>query len=251
MVKRLKPYKVIFIGDHHPEDDLHKNVAKLITEFSKSGIKVHLANEWFYPSDADTLDAFSAMDINETKFLKKIQWEERLKFYSYNSFKPMYEAVQQNDGKLYGINLSKIKRKKISDQNLTSMSQQERRFNTSLDLNISAHQNMVLPYFSHCHASKPGETLKECIQRMYRVQVAWDTKMALESYKLSLKLKEDEKLLVFAGAMHIENHLGVPLHFSRHSSLATATIIPADNTTKSINNGIGDFLIFYKRNQEN
>ncbi len=246
MVKTLEPYKVIFIGDHHPEDDLHKNVAKLITEFSKNGIKIHLANEWFYPGDAETLEKFSSMDINETQFLEKIQWEERLKYYSYDSFKPIYEAVQQNSGKLHGINLSKTKRKKISDQNLSSMSQEEREFNTSLDLNVSAHQSMVLPYFSHCHAPKPKETLEECRQRMYRVQVAWDTKMAVESYKLSLLLKKNEKLLVFAGAMHIENVLGIPLRFARLTNLPTTTITPTDEQTKNIKHGVSDFLLFYR-----
>ena len=250
MIEKLVPYKVIFIGDHHPKDDLHRNIAKLITAFSQNGIKVHLANEWFYPGDTDILDAFSSMDINETEFLKQIQWEERLKFYPYNSFKPMYEAVQQNKGRLHGINLSQIKRKKISDQNLSSMSQEEREFNASLDLNISVHQDMILPYFSHCHAPKPEETQEECMQRMYRVQVAWDTKMALESYKLAAKLKKDEKLLVFAGAMHMENHLGIPLRFSRLSTLPTVSIIPVNITTKSIKNGVGDFLVFYKNNEE-
>lgn len=250
MIKKLEPYQIIFIGDHHTEDDLHQNVADLITELSKNGVKVHLANEWFYPGDTDILDAFSSMDINETLFLEKIQWEKRLRFYGYNSFKPMYEAVQHNKGRLHGINLSKIKRKKISDQNLTSMSQEEREFNASLDLNISAHQDMVQPYLSHCHAPKPKETLKECTQRMYRVQVAWDSKMALESYKLSLKLKKNEKLLIFAGAMHIENALGIPLRFARLSNLPTTTITPVKEKTKSIEHGISDFLLFYKETEK-
>ena len=245
MPSQLEPYKVIFIGDHHTEKDLHENVAKLITQLSNSGVKVHLANEWFYPSDKKVLHAYTSNDINETEFVKQLEWKKRLKYYPYNSFKPMYQAIKDTQGLLHGINLSKDERKKISDQNLTAMSQEERNFNDSLDLNISAHQGMVLPFLSHCHAPKKDESLEACTKRMYQVQVAWDTKMAKEAYKLSLRLKEDEKLIVFAGAMHIERALGIPLRFARLSTLPTTTILPQKMKKKQVKHGLGQYLILY------
>jgi len=246
LLKRVEPYQVIFIGDHHSEDNLHKNIASLIASLSQHGFTIHLANEWFYPSDTKVLDAFSRKDINETEFLKQIEWEKRLKFYSYDSFKPMYEAIRDHGGRLYGINLSKVQQKKISDQNLSAMSKEERSFNESLDLEVTPHKKLVMPYLTHCHAPKKNESLQACIKRMYRVQVAWDSKMALESYKLARDLKKDEKLLVFAGAMHIKEHLGIPLRFARLSNLATLTILPTDRQTHEVNNGYGDYLLFYQ-----
>jgi len=246
MLKQLEPYKVIFIGDHHTQKDLHQNVAKLITALSKTGVKVHLANEWFYPSDTKALNAYVSKDINETEFIKQVQWEKRLKYYPYDSFKPMYQAIVNSQGYLHGINLTKEERKKISDQNLSAMTTGERHFNDTLDLNVSAHQNMVSPFLSHCHAPKKDESLEACKKRMYRVQVAWDSKMAEEAYDLSLRLSENEKLIVFAGAMHIENSLGIPLRFARLSNLPTTNVIPVEETSKSIQHSTGDYLLFYK-----
>lgn len=248
IVKELQPYKVIMIGDHHPEDDLHKNIAKLITDLSKDGCKVILANEWFYPSDRELLKKFESKKIDENEFVKELKWSKRFKRHKYESFAPMYRAIRDNDGELYGVNMSKKFRKKISDQNLSAMSEDELKFNNSLDLDVAPHRDLVLPFLSHCHAPKKDETLKECIQRMYRVQVAWDSIMAQESYKLSKELKENEKLIVFAGSMHIENKLGIPLRFARKSSLHVATIIPSTQT--SINNGLGDFIIYYEKIEE-
>lgn len=245
MIKELEPYKVIFIGDHHTEDNLHKNIAYLISALSSSGVKVHLANEWFYPRDQKILNAFTSKDINETEFIKQIEWKQRLKYYKYDSFKPMYETIKSTQGRLHGINLSKKERKKISDQNLSVMSKQELLFNNTLDTNVSAHKDLVLPYLSHCHAPKKNESLEECVQRMYRVQVAWDTKMALESHRLSQTLQENEKLLVFTGSMHIENKLGIPLRFSRLTNKPFVSIIPADKKSKKIKHGLGDFLLLY------
>jgi len=247
MPHHLEPYKIIFIGDHHTEKNLHENIAKLITELSNSGIKVHLANEWFYRSDEKVLNAYTSNDINETEFIKQIQWKKRLKYYPYNSFQSMYRAIKETEGVLHGINLTKEEQKKISDQNLLFMTKEERNFNDSLDLNVPVHQSMVFPFLSHCHAPKAGEPLKECAKRMYRVQVAWDTKMAKEAYNISLTLKENEKLIVFAGAMHIENSLGIPLRFARLSNLPTVKIIPAKETSTSIEHARGDYLMFYKQ----
>jgi len=250
MLKQIEPYKVIFIGDHHPQDALHHKIASLITSLSDKGIRVHLANEWFYPEDEKVLEDFSNNTIDEKEFLKQIEWNKRLKYYKYDSFKPMYEAVKRGNGRLYGINLTKQDRKKISDQNLSAMDQNERLFNEGLDLDATPHKNFIMHFFSHCHAAKPDESLQECRKRMYRVQVAWDSKMALESYKLAQRLKHDEKLIVFAGALHIENELGIPLRFSRLSTIPTLSIIPLGSQTREISNGLGDYLLFYQQKRE-
>lgn len=249
MLEQLKPYKVIFIGDHHPQDALHQKIASLITALSDKEVTVHLANEWFYPEDKKVLEQFAAGSIDEEKFLNQIQWKKRLKYYRYDSFKPMYEAIKKGKGRLYGINLSKQSRTKISDQNLSAMDQNEHIFNDGLDLDVSAHRQFIMPYFSHCHAPKPDESLLECRERMYRVQVAWDSKMALESHKLANKLQPGEKLIVFAGAMHIENGLGIPLRFSRLNTIPTVSIIPLNTQTKEIPDSLADYILLYNPNQ--
>ena len=250
LVQKLENYQVVFIGDHHTQDDLHLKIANLIKAFSKNGKKVLLANEWFYPSDNKLLKKFASGTISEEEFQKEIKWKERLKRNKYDSFSPMYKAIRETKGELYGINISKADRKKLSDQNLSSMSKEELNFNDNLDLNVYPHRELILPFLSHCHAPKKGESLQACTERMYHVQVAWDSKMALESYKLSKTLKKDEILLVFAGSMHIETRLGIPLRFARLSNLASVTIIPADKETKFIDNDIGDYILFYKQKDE-
>jgi len=249
MAQEIEPYKVIFIGDHHSEDNLHAKIAALIQMLSGSGMKIKLANEWFYPSDNKILQEYVSQDINESEFLEKIQWSKRLKYYKFDSFKPMYKAIQNTQGNLYGVNLSRQERKRISDTNLSAMTQEERHFYHQLDTNVTAHKTMLSPFFAHCHAPKKNESLDQCSQRMYKVQVAWDTKMALEAYKLSNTLQDNEKLIVFAGEMHIQNNLGIPLRFSRLSALPYLSITPVENTKHLIKHTPSDFLLFYQGSQ--
>ena len=63
LVKNLQAYKIIFVGDHHNENNMHKKVAELIDALSLDGTKVHLAHEWFYPSDEEILKKFSKGEI--------------------------------------------------------------------------------------------------------------------------------------------------------------------------------------------
>ncbi|PHR58464.1 MAG: hypothetical protein COA44_03195 [Arcobacter sp.] len=246
MIKSLRPYKIIFIGDHHSEKDMHLRLAGLISSLSQDGYKIILANEWFYPSDKKTLQSFYSNEDNESVFLEKIQWQKRMKFYKYESFKPIYEAVKQENGELHGINLSKEERKQISDANLSVMTKKEGLFYKTLDLSVYPHQSLVMPFLSHCHAPKKDESLQECSERMYKVQVAWDTKMALEAYKLSKKLKANEKLLVLAGSMHMEKNLGIPLRFARLSNEPFLTIIPLESHIENVEHNTGDYLLFYE-----
>ena len=106
------------------------------------------------------------------------------------------------------------------------MSAQEREFVDGLDLNISAHKQLLAPFFSHCHKTRKDEDAKQCMERMYRVQVAWDSMMGQESAKLAEKLEDNEKLIVFIGAMHLDSKLGANLRFTRQSNIPTITVLP-------------------------
>jgi uncharacterized iron-regulated protein len=245
----MEPYNVIFAGDHHNSANAHKMVTELIDGLSGRGYKIALANEWFTPEDNELLDRYvkGELDANTTKAL---DWKKRVGF-DFDLSKPIYERVIENRGKLYGINMSRAFKKMISEQNLTAMSTQERAFYTGLDLNNSAHKAMLSPFFSHCHHLKNGESQVQCRERMYRVQVAWDTMMGLESAKLAETLGADTKLIVFVGAMHLENGLGVNMRFARVSNIPSITVIPRPRTPeeKMVDIGLGccDLVYLYDR----
>jgi len=223
-IERIAPYKVIFVGDHHHSLNAHKVVIALINGLSTDGYKVALANEWFSPQDNALLEQYvqGKLDSNTSKALG---WKKRVG-YDFNLTEPIFNAIIKQEGTLYGINMDKTFRKKISDYNLSAMSNEEKAFVQGLDLNVSAHQQLLAPFFSHCHKTRKGEDAQQCMERMYRVQVAWDTKMGEESVKLAKKLKDDERLIVFVGAMHLESKLGVNLRFARESNLPTLTVLP-------------------------
>lgn len=240
LLEMLEPYPVIFVGDHHKSEEVHAFVASLIKGLNSRGYRVHLANEWFSPADNAVLDTYASGEIDDGNFTQKVGWKKKAG-YDFDLFAPIYHAVRETGGKLYGINLDKAARKKISDANVTGMDEAERGFYRSLDLNVSAHQQLMRPFMDHCSHAKNGQT---CAERMYRVQVAWDTKMGEESAKLAKEVLAvpQEKLVVFIGAMHLSSRLGVNMRFARRCYLPQVTILPAAQNSGGYPHAAAEFL---------
>lgn len=246
LVRRLEPYRVVFMGDYHTSETMHSAFAGLLSQLGQSGRHVMLANEWFTPAD-DSLLARYVDGTFDGNFTKAIGWQKKAGF-PFASYEPIYRSVVARGGMLYGINLDKAFEKKISDANLSAMTAGERSFYEGLDLNLTAHRAMLEPFFSHCHARKAGEDDQSCMQRMYRVQVAWDTYMGEQSALLAKRLLTQERdlLVVFAGAMHLDYGIGINARFARRSREPFVTILPAPEGMRNIDVGEADYLLFFK-----
>ena len=246
LVKRLAPYRVVFVGDHHAQTDLHKKLAKIITELDSAGRHVSLANEWFIPEDDSLLKQYANGSF-KGDFPQAVEWKKKAGYYDFDSYALMYNAIRNAHGGLYGINLSRASRKHISDADRSIMTGEEKAFYDSLDLNVTAHRQMLSPFFAHCHSLRKGEDAASCSERMYRVQVAWDSYMAKESAALVNKIqhRRGDLLMVFAGSMHFSHGLGINARFARLSREPFVTIKPVPKGTDTVDVGEADFLLFY------
>lgn len=238
LVQDLEPYRVIFLGDHHDSEAAHAFAVELMDALAAQGHRIHLANEWFTPSDNALLSEYAAQAMNDGNFTEAVGWKQKAGF-DFKLFAPLYHAVQRHEGSLYGINLTRDERKLISDANVSGMSPELKRFFEGLDTNVSAHRQLLKPYLDHCKQSA------NCAERMMRVQTAWDTKMAVESHKLLKTLGKEEKLIVFAGSMHFAHGLGIGMRFARISNEPYVTVLPALQDAQGYPNGVADYLYLY------
>lgn len=224
LVKSLEHYPIIFVGDHHNTKKTHKFFENLLKALDKQSYNLYLINEWFSPEHDELLLKYTNNELDGIRLKERRQWSKFTK-YSWDLVEPLYEAVKNNGGMLYGMNLTKKQRQKISMKTFDKMTQEEREFYDALDLTVSAHQSLVSPFLKHCH-KMPQKSSEPCEQRMYRVQVAWDTYMAQNIHSIANKVIKTpkDKLLVFVGAMHVEQNLGIPLRFARLNNLPFMTI---------------------------
>ena len=249
LVKEVEHYPIIFVGDHHNTEKTHKFFAEFINELAKKGYNLNLANEWFTPEQDSILKDYTDNKFDITTLKQKVEWDKFTKF-KWEYVALLYEAIKNTHGKLYGINISKENRTKISLKQFDKMSDEEKDFYNNLDLSVTAHHQLISPYLEHCD-KMPSITKEPCEERMYRVQVTWDTYMAENTAKIAKQVLKSpkDKLLIFAGAMHIEQNLGIPLRFSRLSNIPFITIsnekIEKDEDLK-INTNKSDIVYIYE-----
>lgn len=224
LTKQLEPYSIILVGDHHNNKKTHDFLNELLLDLSNKGFKINLVNEWFTPKHDSLLLDYTSNKITSEELKEKRDWDKFTK-YKWELVSQLYKTVKNSEGRLYGMNISKEKREKISLKQFNKMDKEEKSFYDNLDLNISAHQQLVMPYLKHCN-KLPQKSTEACEERMYRVQVAWDTYMAQNINKLAKKVikTSKDKIVVFVGAMHIEQGLGIPLRFSRLNETPFITI---------------------------
>lgn len=253
LIKEVEHYPVIFVGDHHNTEKTHRFFENILKELDKEGYNLHLTNEWFTPAHNELLRDYTDGKLDAMGLKKKRNWDKFTK-YKWEYVEPLYESVKKNGGKLYGMNISKEDRKKISLKQFDKMSTEEKTFYDSLDLDVTAHNQLVMPYLKHCH-KMPQKSSEPCEDRMYRVQVTWDTYMAQNLAKVAkevIKTPKD-KVIAFAGAMHMEQNLGIPLRFSRLSNLPFLTIsntkIDDKNSDVKINNSKADIVYIYEKSE--
>ncbi|UFS63340.1 ChaN family lipoprotein [Sulfurimonas sp. HSL-3221] len=245
LTARLSPYRVLFVGDHHASEAMHRRFAGVLSRLGENGRRLLLANEWFTPEDDDLLSRY-ARGTYDGNFTAEIGWKTKAG-YPFSLYEPIYKSIVEAGGTLYGINMDKPFQKAVSDGNLSAMSEDEQAFFKHLDLNLSAHKAMLAPFFAHCHAKQEGEDAQQCRERMYRVQVAWDSYMGEQSAGLAAtRLQAPEDLLVvFAGAFHIAYGLGISARFARRSAEPYATILPVPAGSTEADVGEADYLLFY------
>jgi len=226
LINEVEHYSIIFVGDHHNNKKTHKFFENFLKELDKKGYNLNLANEWFTPNHNELLKDFTDGKLDGIRLKERRYWDEFTK-YKWEYLEPLYETIKNNGGNLFGMNISKEDRKKISLNQFEKMSKEDKSFYDTLDLNVSAYRQLVMPYLKHCNQMpSTSKSVEPCELRMYRVQVTWDTYMANNVNKIAnnvLKTPKD-KLIVFVGAMHIEQNLGIPLRFSRLSNLPFITI---------------------------
>lgn len=249
LVKEIEHYPIIFVGDHHNTEKTHKFFENLLKELDKKGYNLNLANEWFTPEHNALLKDYTDGKLDGIRLKERRHWDKFTK-YKWEYVEPLYEIIKKNKGRLYGMNMIKEERKKISLKNFKEMTKEEKSFYNALDLNVSAHKQLIMPYLNHCD-KMPSKSSEPCKERMYRVQVAWDTYMAQNLAKIANKVivKPNDKLLVFVGAMHIEQNLGIPLRFARLNNLPFLTIsnnkIEKEKDLK-INTNKADIIYIYE-----
>lgn len=102
--KKIRNAQIILVGDFHAQSQSARSFLRICRHVQKKeSQKMVLVLECFEEKHQSTIDEYLSQKINESSFLKKIEWSKNWSF-SWDTTRPLMKWAMQNNVPVYGLN---------------------------------------------------------------------------------------------------------------------------------------------------
>ena len=242
LIDQLKTVDVVFIGEVHNNPEHHLIQVQLLQALMASFTPPPaVAMEFFDTTRQPVLDRFMNGDLDETAFLKQVDWKNSWRF-PYHLYRPILWTSRDKGTVLLGINAPNSVVKKVARSGLLSLTAEERRqVARDMDLTNTAHREYLDSIFKQHQTDKNLKHGMQNFDHFYQAQCVWDETMA-ETIADHMKA-HGGKMVVFTGNGHIVNKFGIPDRVLRRVDVKTATVLLYPLTERTtINKRMADYV---------
>ncbi|EFK06772.1 conserved hypothetical protein [delta proteobacterium NaphS2] len=246
LIDRMEPVDVIFVGEVHDNPEHHLIEVQLLQALmTRYAPPVAVAMEFFDTTRQSVLDRFMEGDLDETAFLKEVDWKNAWRF-PYHLYRPLLWISKDKGSALVGINAPNRIVRKVARTGLESLTPEERnQVARDMDLDNKAHRDYLSSIFKqHASGKKPTRGLGN-FDYFYQAQCVWDETMAqtIADYMANHMKAHGGKMVVFTGSGHIVNRFGIPERVLRRVDINAATILLYPLTERTtINKKLADYV---------
>jgi uncharacterized iron-regulated protein len=204
IVDDIKDKKIIFIGEEHDQPTHHMNQLNIIKGLYKINENLAIGMEMFEKPFQQFINDYLSGNIDERQFLKKTEYFKRWGL-DYRLYRPIINFAKANAIPVIALNAESEIVKKVSENGLLSLSEEERRrIPDEMDFSDRNYRRLLKEIFKY----HPGSEDKD-FNLFYQVQILWDETMA-ESINEFLNENPDYKIVVLAGNGHLVYGYGIP-----------------------------------------
>jgi uncharacterized iron-regulated protein len=234
IIDRIGDKKIVYVGEEHNSFAHHAVQLDVIRGLYKKNKKIAVGMEMFQRPFQQTLDSFTAGELDEADFLKKSEYFKRWGF-DYNLYKPILDFARKEKIPVVALNLERNIIEKVSREGLDSLSVEEKKeIPPDMDLSDNSYRERLKMIFDQ-HKNSEGRNF----DFFYQAQLLWDETMS-RSVDEFLNKNPDYQMVVLAGRGHLEYGSGIPKRIFRRNGY-NYSIILADADVKE---GIADYVIF-------
>ena len=246
LIERMEPVDVVFVGEVHDNPEHHLIQVQLLQALmTRYAPPVAVAMEFFDTTRQPVLDRFMRGDLDETAFLKEVDWENAWRF-PYRLYRPLLWVSRDKGSALLGINAPNRIVRKVARTGLESLTLEERN-QVARDINLDnkAHREYLRSIFKQHGSDKKSPHAPENFDYFYQAQCVWDETMAqtIADYMADHMKAHGGKMIVFTGNGHILNRFGIPERVRRRLDVNVATILLYPLTERTtINKRAADYV---------
>jgi len=237
LVTELASKRVVFVGEMHDRYDHHLNQLEIIRRLHELDSNLAIGVEYLQQPFQAQVDDYIAGRTTEQEFLRGAEYFQSWGF-DYRLYAPIFRYAREQHIPLRALNVPIALPSAVAKVGIAGLSEKQR---TYLPHDIQpadpAYRDRLRAVFSEHQAAKP-----DAFNHFVEAQLVWDEAMA-ESAATYLKANPDRKMVILAGAGHLEFGSGIPSRLERRTH-ATYTIVL--NSGEVIEPHIADYLLLSK-----
>ena len=225
LIADLNGVRVIYVGEAHTNRAHHKIQLEIIRAVFRKHPHMAVGMEMIDRSYQDILNRWSAGELTENAFLRKIQWYANWR-YDFSLYRDIFDFIKKNHIRLVALNIPFDIPPKIRVGGIENLHRDEKKYLPDhIDTTRADHRAYVKKVFGH-HNFKGRVAFED----FYMAQCVWEDAMA-EAIARNLK---NDVMVVLAGNGHIQFKYGIPDRaFSRTgAAFRTIYLAPAGGKVK-------------------
>lgn len=236
LLERLADRRVVYVGETHDRYEDHLSQLAIIRGLHQQGAPLAIGMEFFQQPFQAVLDDYVAGRIDEAEMLRRSEYFERWRF-DYRLYRPLLTYARTHGLPVIALNLPTELTRKVGAGGLAALSEEERaQVPSELDRSDADYRAHLEQIFAQ-HPQGPEADF----ERFLEVQLLWDEGMA-ERAATFLQAHPEHRLVVLAGAGHIEYGRGIPNRLARRLAVPAATVL--NGTQRPVTPDLADFLLF-------
>jgi uncharacterized iron-regulated protein len=237
LVASLAAERVVYVGETHTAYQDHLVQLELLRGLAAQPGELAVGVEWIQARFQPIVDRYLAGEIDESAFLKGVEYFERWRF-DYRLYRPIVEFAREAGIPIVALNASRELTREIGRVGIDGLPDDLRaELPDGYDFSDEAYAAALRTMFS-MHPTGGGE-----FQRFHEVQLTWDETMA-QNVARYLEGGESRRMIVFAGKGHVSGRSGIPNRVTRRTGLHGVTLATFDPSAKLFDQA--DFLVLAK-----
>lgn len=216
----LRTKRVVYVGERHDEPLDHGVQYAVLRQLHRYEPSLAIGMEMFQVPFQEPLTKWSAGLIDETVLRRETEYDDRWGF-DFGMYRPILEYARNQGIRVIALNAPRELSYAVAKDGLSSLSPEQASALPELDLDDEAHRALFDTEFDiGDHAAE------DTIDQYYAAQVLWDETMGSRVAETLAHPAGPQKMIVFAGRVHVKYGLGIPDRAAKRGAQPYAVVLP-------------------------
>ncbi len=240
LVAQLATKRVVFVGEIHDRYDHHLNQLEMIKRLHELDPNLAIGVEYFQQPFQKQVDDYIEGRTPESEFLRATEYYRRWG-YDYRLYAPIFRYARDQRIPVRALNVPTALTSAVAKVGIAGLSERQRAYlPRQIEPADEEYKNRLRDAFEGHPGLKP-----DAFNHFVEAQLVWDEGMA-ESAAAYLEANKGRRMVILAGAGHLEYGSGIPKRLERRTKVTYAIVL---NSGEDVEPHIADYFLLSQKQE--